>query len=179
MREERFRERTLAEHIVHAGKLLTVRVDEVLLPDGRRAVREVVRHPGAVVVVACPGPDRILLVNQFRYAIGRMSLELPAGKLDPGEQPAAAALRELAEETGWRAQSCRLITLFYSTPGFSDERMYLFEAENLSPGAQQPDDDEWIECREYTRMEARELLGQGEIVDAKTWVGLLWWLGRP
>lgn len=178
MQEERFAERTLSKQIVHAGKLLTVRVDEVLLPDGRQATREVVQHPGAVTVVACPTPDRILLVSQFRYAIGRMSLELPAGKLEPGEEPAAAALRELAEETGWRAESCRLIGQFYSTPGFSDERMYLFEAKGLQTGAQSPDDDEWIECMECSTTEAQELLQSGGIVDAKTWVGLLWWLGR-
>ncbi len=107
------------------GRRFEVVVDVVTLPDGRRAEREIVLHPGAVVIAAVPAPGRVLLVRQYRHAIGGELLELPAGTLEPGESSDACAARELAEETGFRARSLRALTAFWSSPGILREKMHL------------------------------------------------------
>jgi ADP-ribose pyrophosphatase len=114
-------EQRLSGERAWTGRLIAVDVDRVILDDGAEAIREVVRHPGAVVVVALDGERRVLLVSQYRYAVGRILLELPAGTLAPGEQPAACARRELAEETATAARRWTTLARFYSAPGFCDE----------------------------------------------------------
>ncbi len=155
------------------GRLLAVDVDRVRLADGTEAVREVVRHPGAVVVVPVDREGRILLVSQFRYAVGRTLLELPAGTLGAGEEPLACARRELAEETGCAAQRWTALARFYSAPGFCDEQLHCFLAEDLSPASGQADADERIEVAPLSLDRALALIDGGEIRDAKSVAGLL------
>jgi len=166
-------ERKISGERAWAGRLLAVDVDRVRLADGGEAVREVVRHPGAVVVVALADDDRVLLVSQFRYAAGRTMLELPAGTLAAGEDPLACARRELAEETGRGASSWTALASFYSAPGFCDERLHCFLAQGLSPAVGDADADERIEVVPFPLGRALELIDGGEIRDAKSIAGLL------
>jgi len=159
---------------VFEGRMISVEVDRVRFADGAEAVREVVRHPGAVVVVPLLSDGRVLLERQFRYPAGLELVELPAGKLDPGEDPLECARRELAEETGHGAASWRLLASFYSAPGFCDEVMHCFLAEGLAPGAQgHTDDDERIELLAVPWAEALAMIDSGAIRDAKSIAGVL------
>jgi ADP-ribose pyrophosphatase len=155
------------------GRLLALDVDRVRLVDGVEAVREVVRHPGAVVVVALAAPDRLLMVSQFRYAVGRTLLELPAGTLATAEAPLECARRELIEETGHAAATWTSLARFYSAPGFCDEELHCFLAEDLSPAAGAADPDERIEVVTMSLGRALELIDSGEIRDAKSVAGVL------
>lgn len=166
-------EKTLSSEIVYRGRVLNLRVDRVELPDGRNGSREVVEYPGAVTVVALTGDGEVLLVRQYRHAVGEELLELPAGKLEPGEDPERAARRELAEETGYTAAETRLLLSFYSTPGFTTEKMYLYLATGLAPGSPDPDPDEFISVVRVKLARAREMIREGLIRDAKSIVGLL------
>lgn len=168
------REVKIAGGRVYSGRVLSLEVDRVRLPGGGEAVREVVRHPGAAVVVPVLDDGRVLLVRQFRYAAGETLLELPAGKRDGGEDPAACAARELAEETGLRAADLRYLTGFFTAPGFTDEFIHCFVARGLTPAAEAVQDaDEELELLPVTLSEAHCLIANGEIRDAKTIVGLL------
>ncbi|MGI9951557.1 NUDIX hydrolase [Moorellaceae bacterium AZ2] len=171
--ENRFRERCLKSERIYTGKILNLRKDRVALPDGREASREVVEHTGAVAVVALDHEERVYLVRQYRYPIGKVTLEIPAGKLDPGENPEACARRELREEVGLVAENWQHLLTFYSTPGFSDEIMYLFLARDLSREKAQPDEDEFLEILSLPLEEALLKIREGEIMDAKTIIGLL------
>ncbi len=173
-------ETTLDRRVIHRGRYLTFRIDTVADPEGHRHTREMVAHPGAVVVVALDG-DEILLVRQFRTAVGAALLELPAGTLDRGtdgatEDPALAAARELAEETGHRASTWRLLGAFWSAPGFTDERMHLYLATGLAPidGYAGPEPDERLRLERMPWREAVALAESGRIEDAKSLVGLFW-----
>ncbi len=170
---DRETEERLSGERTWAGRLIAVDVDRVRLTDGSEAVREVVRHPGAVVIVARDRDNRILLVSQFRYAVGRMLLELPAGTLGAGEEPPACARRELAEETGFAARRWTTLARFYSAPGFCDEQLHCFLAEDLSPIGANADPDERIEVVALSLDRALELIDGGGIRDAKTISGLL------
>ncbi len=168
------REWRIDGHRAYDGRVVSVDVDRVRFADGAEAVREVVRHPGAVVIVPLLGDGRVLLERQFRYPTGTELIELPAGKLDPGEEPLACARRELAEETGHVATSWRLLASFYSAPGFCDEVMHCFLAQGLAPGgAAGPDDDERLEVLAVPFAAALALIETGEIRDAKSIAGLL------
>lgn len=172
-------EQTLHSELVYRGKFIALRKDTVQLPNGRTSIREVVEHPGAVCVIAETDDRRVLLVHQYRYAIGRHTWELPAGKLEPGEHPPAAALRELSEETGYETSGAVMPVLeFYATPGFSDEKMYLYYARSLTKGTMHPDEDEFVDVFGYGRQEVLTMLQNGDVNDAKTIVGLYWWLAR-
>ncbi len=171
--DEPEREQRVSGQRVWGGRLLAVDVDRVRLADGSEAVREVVRHPGAVVVVALDREGRILLVSQFRYAVGRTLLELPAGTLGDGEEPLACARRELAEETSSAAERWTALARFYSAPGFCDEQLHCFLAEDLSPAPGRADADERIEVVPISLDRALELIDGGEIRDAKSVAGLL------
>jgi ADP-ribose pyrophosphatase len=173
------REQSLTSQRVFAGKLLKVRVDEVALPTGRRATREIVEHPGAVAIVALRGEgeeEQIVLVRQFRKAVEESLLEIPAGTLEPNEEPLACAQRELLEETGFVAQRWEHLQTFYTAPGFCTEKMWLYLARDLRPAPHRPELDEQIELGFYSRSRVKELLRAQQIRDAKTLVGLLWWL---
>jgi ADP-ribose pyrophosphatase len=160
--------------------LVTVRVDDVLLENGQQATREIIEHPGAVGIIALHGQgseQRIALVRQFRQAAEQSLLEIPAGTLEPGEEPLACAQRELLEETGLTARRWTHLQTFYTAPGFCTEKMWLYLAQETQAASHsQAASDEQIEVRFCTRTEAFQLLRTGQFQDAKTLVGLLWWL---
>lgn len=166
-------ERTLHSRLVYEGRLIRLRVDEVALPSGRRTVREVVEARGAVGIVALDDEGRVLLVRQYRRPARGELWEIPAGTLEPGEDPADCARRELAEETGFTAEEIVPLAAFYTSPGFCDEWMHLFLARGLCEGSQSPEDDESIRVARVPLAEALAMIRAGDICDAKTIAGLL------
>jgi len=166
-------EKRLESRYVYRGKILNMRVDTVELPGGGRGTREVVEYAGAVAVVALDSDGQVLLVRQYRYPVGRTLLEIPAGKLEPGEDPETSALRELREETGFSARRLDRLLRFFSTPGFTSEEMHLFLATDLDPGEPAPDEDECVEVVRVPLVEARAMVDRGEICDAKSIIGIL------
>jgi 8-oxo-dGTP pyrophosphatase MutT (NUDIX family) len=173
-------ERVVASRVLHRGRYLTFRVDSVERPDGSRAERDIVGHPGAVAIVAIDGDDRVLLVRQFRLATGRRLLEIPAGTLEVApdgsiESPDLAAPRELEEETGQVATSWRGLGSFWTAPGFATEEMHLYLATGLRKVRDQlgEDDDERLELERIPFPDAVAMAEDGTLEDAKTLVGLL------
>lgn len=167
------KEQLIESQTVFEGKILKVRLDRVLLPNGREATREVVGHPGAVAIVPVTDDDKVILVRQYRYPVGKIMLEIPAGKLDKGEKPEACALRELEEETGFVANSLEKLTSYYTAPGFTDEILHVFLARDLEQKEQNLDADEFIGVEYYSRDELKVLLADDTVKDAKTLIGLL------
>lgn len=165
---------TVSTKPVFEGNIISLQIDTVKLPDGGTASREIVRHPGAVAVLAIHD-DKIILVDQYRQAMGRCELEIPAGKLEKGEDPLEAAKRELQEETGYTCQQIRLLHSFYTSPGFADEVIHLYVAEGLESGEAVPDEDEFLELYELTLQEALEAVKSGRISDAKTIMAVYAW----
>ena len=167
------------------GRLLRVELDQAREPVARGDYgpvvnREVVRHPGAVAIVAVTPDQRLVMVRQYRYAAGRFLLEIPAGTLEPGEDPEDTARRELREETGYSAKNLRPLGSFFSAPGFCDEVIHLFRAEGLTPGEQDTDFGEDIDLVEIPVEEGRRRLATGRFEDAKTLAGLgLFFLEEP
>jgi len=158
---------------VYAGKIFKVRQDRVRLPNGKEATRDVVEHPGAVAVVPVMPDGQFVLVRQYRHPVGQIMLEIPAGKLDPGEAPDVCARRELEEETGFQAGKLTKLTAFYSGPGFTDEILHLYLAEELTAADQKLDNDEFINVEYFSRNDLKEVIRKQEIIDAKTLIGLL------
>jgi ADP-ribose pyrophosphatase len=161
---------------VYKGRLVRLNVDRIIEPGGVRAEREVVHHPGSVVILAHSNDGRIVMVRQYRYAAKLSLWELIAGGLDPGERPLAAARRELLEESGYRAKKFRLLFDFFPSPGILTERMFLVEASELTRSKAQPDPDERIEVGHFTRAQVWRMIKSRRIRDAKTLVGLMWLL---
>jgi ADP-ribose pyrophosphatase len=166
----------ISRNVVYTGRVIDLIVDTVEYPSGNRGVREVAKHPGGAVTVPVLDDGRVILVTQFRYPLGRRVTELPAGKLSPGEDPKAAAARELTEETGYSAGSLDHLVTVYSTPGFCDEELHIFLARGLTshPAGTRREEGELsmtIEAIPFGDAVARAL--RGEIPDAKTIVGLL------
>ncbi|MDO4640109.1 MAG: NUDIX hydrolase [Neisseria sp.] len=162
---------------IFQGTFVSIARDKVRLPNGNESHRVVIRHPGAACVLAVTSDDKVIFVRQWRYACGKAMLELPAGKLEAGEDPALCALRELAEETPFAAERVELVRVFYTAPGFCDEKMYLYRAINVSETSNlQPDQDEFVETVVLSRQEVLQALQNGEIEDAKTLIGLQDWL---
>ena len=170
-------EQLLTRQTVFAGRLLTVYRDEVLLPDGRRRMREVVHHPGAVAVLPVLPDGRLVLVEQYRHAVGRTLLEVPAGTREPDESAEACAGRELEEETGYRAGVLRELIRFAVSPGWTDEELMIFVAQDLEPGAARPRDDERVTVHALTEEEALAAIRRGAICDAKSLIALLGYFG--
>lgn len=168
------KERTVSTEQIFQGRIVNLRVDDVILPDGRRSRREIVEARGAVAIVALDGDGNLLLVRQFRKPVEREIWEIPAGTLEAGESPLDCARRELAEETGCQAAVLQPLVSFYTSPGFCDEEMHLFMAQQLSAIPQRLEEDETLEVSKVPLARALEMVGTGEIVDAKTLVGLLW-----
>lgn len=164
----KFEEKTLSEHKAFEGKFVKVSSYDVELSTGKKAIREVIKHPGGVVVVAQKNADTILMVKQFRYPIKQVSLELPAGRLEIGENPDLAIKRELEEETGHIAKTWKSLGYIYTTPGICDEKLYLYYATDLEFIRQNPDEGEIIEFYEYKIKQVFEMIKKGEINDAKT-----------
>ncbi|MDK2871913.1 MAG: ADP-ribose pyrophosphatase [bacterium] len=169
-------EKTLNRMLIYAGKVLNLRVDEVILEDGKKAKREVVEHKGAAVIIPVLDDGKIVTVRQYRYPVGEELIELPAGTLEKEEAPIDAAKRELLEETGYMAKDVQELACFYSSPGFCNEKMHLFLATNLVEGAQKLESDEKVQVEVYSVDELKEMIRKGEIKDAKTIAGILYYL---
>jgi len=167
-------EKLLASRTRYEGKLLTLKEDEVRLPDGSTARREYVLHQGASMIVPLFEDFSVLLERQFRYSLGNHFLELPAGKVDRGESPLAAARRELMEETGYAAGDWRHLATLYPSVGYSNERVDLFVAQDLKHEGHPGEDGEFLECVRLGLDEALALVTAGEITEAKTILGLFW-----
>lgn len=155
------------------GRLISLRVDQVELEDGKLARREVVEHRGAVAIVALTADNQVALVEQWRHAAGEALVEIPAGTLDPEEDPAECALRELGEETGFTAGRLDHVVSFWSAPGFTTEKMYLFLARDLKPVQAEADEDERIDAFLVPWQEALAMCADGRIQDAKSIAGIL------
>jgi ADP-ribose pyrophosphatase len=158
------------------NKLFTIVHEVATDSDGFEIHRSIVRHPGSAVMMAVDERDRVLLVKQFRLPAERDLWELPAGRIDPGETPLQTAKRELREETGYSAKKWMKLTKFWASPGYVDEKMNLFLAQDLTEGVPQPMEDERIEIRWFTRKELQESVRAGKILDAKTLIGYFFWL---
>lgn len=167
-------EKQLAKKYVYNGKIINLRVDDALLPNGKTALREVVEHPGGVCVAALTDQDEILLVKQFRYPYMEEILEIPAGKRDSKEEaPLECGKRELREETGAVAGEFVFLGELYPTPGYCDEVIYIYAAKNLTFGETDPDDDEFLDVIKMPFNAALERVLSGEIKDAKTQTAVL------
>lgn len=169
-----FVEKTIDSESVFCGRLLDVYRDRVQLPGGRQSVREYIRHPGAAVIIPFLDAQRILMVRQYRYPVREVLLELPAGKIDPGEEPMITIQRELAEETGYTARQLFYIAPLYPCVGYSNELLHLYGAEDLKRTSQEADADEKIEVVVYSLPVLLEQLYAGKIRDVKTVIGLFW-----
>lgn len=175
--KDQLTETTVSTQPIFSGKIISLQIDTVMLPDGTTATREVVKHPGAVAVLAIH-QGRLLLVDQYRQAMGRCELEIPAGKLEKGEDPGAAAARELQEETGFHSGRLTHLHSFYTSPGFADEVIHLYLAEELVAGEMSLDEDEFIELYEATPEQALAYIAEGRIADAKTILAVYIWQAR-
>lgn len=171
MEKQNRQEERIDGEVIFEGKMLRLDRDKVRLPNGLKSSREVVRHPGAVGIIAIQD-QQVLLVRQYRYAITQETLEIPAGKLDSQEAPLDCAVRELREETGYRG-TMEHISTFYTTPGFTDEVMHLFLARDLVWDPLTPDDDEFIGVEKISWDEAVRGAQQNKFNDAKTMLGIL------
>jgi ADP-ribose pyrophosphatase len=163
---------------VFAGRIFTVNVESITLPRGERLEVEVIRHPGSVVLIPITDGGEVVLVRQYRHAIGRLAWELPAGSLKDGEDPRTAAIRECHEEIGAIPSSIEPLGAFFPTPGYCDEEMNFYRATGLrAPAADDPevqqDEDENIEARPFSVDAIRAMIASGEIIDLKTVAGLM------
>ncbi len=171
---EHLTEKTLSSKPVFRGRLLDVRRDEVELPDGATTVREYIRHPGAAVMVPLLENGNLVFLRQYRYAVGAVMVELPAGKLDPGEDPLDTARRELAEETGYTSRDLVRLGLIHPCIGYSDEQIVVYLATGLRPAEARTEHDEFVEPFELSLEEALAWIEQGRITDVKTIIALYW-----
>lgn len=170
-------EKTLRSKVIFRGRILTLRQDEVELPNGRTSSREILLHPGAVAVVPLLSPKEIILIRQFRKALEKVIYEIPAGTLEPGEDPISCAQRELGEEIGYRATKLTPLLSFYPAPGYCNELIHLFLAEGLKKTVRRPESDEQIEPVTATAEEVQQWIRRGEIQDSKTLIGIAAWRG--
>ena len=165
----------LKSEIIYEGQAFGVRRDELIEPTGVRTIREVVTHPGSVVVLPVLPDGRIVMVRQYRHATRQYLWELVAGRLERGENPKTGAQRELIEETGYRAKKFTVFLELFPTPGFLEERMHLLLAEGLTAGQAQPEEDEKIVVAAYTRKQLEQMMRAGKFQDAKSIAGLLFY----
>lgn len=165
----------LSSTMIYNGPVFGLRRDKVIEPSGVRATREVITHPGSVVVLPVLPDGRILLIRQYRHATRQYLWELVAGRMDPGETPEVAAARELIEETGYRAKRFRVFLDIFPSPGFLEERMFILLAEGLTAGEAEPEEDEKITSRAYRRKQLDEMIGGGKLRDAKSVAGILYY----
>lgn len=171
-------EKTLSQEYIFEGRILKMRVDQALLPDGSTAGREVVEHPGGVCVAALTDDDCLLFVRQFRYPYGEVLPEIPAGKRDAGETPLQTGKRELKEETGYTARNYLSLGRVYPSPGYFNEVIYMYLATDLVAGDVSPDADEFLEVEKIPLTKAVDMVMNDEITDAKTQAAVMkvWFL---
>ncbi len=166
-------EKQLTSKQLFDGKVVKLYFDEVELPNGKKAIREVIRHPGAVCVIPIDDEGYVTMIRQFRYPFGKTLLEIPAGKLEPGENPLCAAKRELEEESGVNAEKIEFMGMIYTTVAFTDEKIYAYLATGLTYKDSHPDDDEFLEVEKIHISKLVEMVMNGEIADSKTQVAIL------
>ena len=176
IRQPNKKAKVLKSEIIYEGKAFGVRRDELIEPTGVRTIRDVVTHPGSVVVLPVLPDGRIVMVRQYRHATRQYLWELVAGRMERGENPKTGAQRELIEETGYRAKKFTVFLDVFPSPGFLEERMYILLAEGLTPGEAQPEEDEKIISRAYKPSELREMIRRGQLCDAKSVAGILYYL---
>ncbi|MFE8695577.1 NUDIX hydrolase [Cytobacillus sp. FJAT-53684] len=166
----RLEEKTIKTEKIFSGKVISLQVEEVELPNGNISKREIIKHPGAVAILALTDENRIVMVEQYRKALERTIIEIPAGKLELNEDPEACAKRELEEETGYGCKEMEWLISFYTSPGFADEIVHLYIARGLEKkeNALAPDEDEFVNLMELTLEEAEHYLKEQKIYDAKT-----------
>lgn len=169
------RARVLSSKLIYEGKVFGVRHDHIIEPGGVDTTRDIVTHSGSVVILPVLPNGRILLVRQFRYVADGFLLELVAGRIEPGEQPLQAARRELAEETGYRAERLVKMLDVFPTPGFVKERMHVYAATGLTPGTTNFDEDERIETKSFSLAQLLRMIRQGKLHDAKSVAGILYY----
>lgn len=169
-------EKTLNSKPIYKGKIINLRIDEVLLPNGRKTKREIVEHNGAVAILPIIDENNFLLVKQFRKPAEKTLLEIPAGKLEQGEGIKKCAIRELKEETGYESKNLRKLTSVYLAPGYSSELIHIFVAENLKKTSPEPDADEFIENIIIEKKDALNKILSGGINDSKTIVAIMLYL---
>ncbi len=167
---KKFEEKTLSSKTLFEGRVIDLVLEEVSLPNGKTSTREIIKHPGAVAVIPLTSDGKIIMVEQYRKALERTLIEIPAGKLEQGEEPVDTAIRELEEETGYACKSLTHLISFYTSPGFADEIVHLYVAEGLTQKIDklELDEDEFVEMLELSLDEAVQLIQENRIYDAKT-----------
>lgn len=168
-------EKTVKQSIVYEGKIVKLRVDDAVLPDGKPCKREVIEHSGGACVLYVK-EEKVLLVKQYRYVYGEEIYEIPAGKKNPGEDPSVAAARELEEEAGVKAEKLKHLFTLYPTPGYTNEKIDIFFAEKAKEGKAHLDEDEFLNAEYVPLSKVKEMIESGEIKDAKTIVAVQWYL---
>ncbi|SEM10705.1 ADP-ribose pyrophosphatase [Paenisporosarcina quisquiliarum] len=173
---KKFEEKTIQSEVKYKGRIISLQIDEVELPNGKTSNREIVKHPGAVAVIAVTKDMKIILVEQYRKALERSIIEIPAGKIEIDEVPEITALRELEEETGYTTDKLQYIQSFATSPGFANEIIHLYFAENIEK-LEQPvglDEDEFVELLHVSLSEMEEMVKKQQIYDAKTAFAYIW-----
>ena len=173
---KKFEEKTIRSEQIFNGKVISLKVDEVELPNGKTGKREIINHPGAVAIIALTNEGKLVVVEQYRKALDRSIVEIPAGKLEPGEEPATTARRELEEETGYGCRELTYLQAFYTSPGFADEIIHVFLAQGLYVLEERAamDEDEFVELMEISIEEADQMIATQQIFDAKTVFAVQW-----
>jgi ADP-ribose pyrophosphatase len=170
-----FEEKLKTRAKIYSGRSVGFSADEIFLPNGKTAVREYMEHPGAVAIIPFLDKKNIILVQQYRFPVRKLTFELPAGKLDRGEKIISCAKRELEEETGYRCGKIRKLISFWPTPAFATEIIHIFAATGLVKTKKMPDDDEFLETKTVSFEGAMRMIKNGKIMDSKTIIALLGW----
>lgn len=173
---KKFEEKTIATKEIFSGKIIDVQVDDVTLPNGEQSKREIVKHPGAVAIIPITKDQKIIFVEQYRKPLEKSLIEIPAGKLEIGEEPQITAVRELEEETGYTTSELTFVTSFYTSPGFANELIHIYMTDQLEALTHpvKGDDDEFVEVLELTLEEAETYVKEQRIQDAKTNYAILY-----
>lgn len=167
-----YEEKTMKCERIYEGKILNLRIDTVELPEKKYSKREIIEHPGGVGIIPVTDDNCVILVKQYRKAVDRFLLEIPAGKLEVNEEPRQTAIRELKEETGYEAENLKYLLEFYTSPGYCNEKIYLFLASGLIEGETKLDDGEYCDIEKFKIEELLKMIDRGEIIDSKTIIGI-------
>jgi len=173
---KKFEERTIRTEKIFGGKMISLQVDDVTLPNGQTSKREIVKHPGAVAVIPVNSEGKVVFVEQYRKPLDRSIIEIPAGKIEQNEDPEITAIRELEEETGYTANKLNYVTSFYTSPGFANEIIHIYYTDDINKLAEPVagDDDEFVEIIKLTLEEAEQFVKEKKIYDAKTMYALIY-----